>query len=45
MKQGLVDRVRDWPWSSFHRHVRFGEYDADWGSAAEWRGDEWDRMK
>jgi len=32
-KHGLVTRVRDWPWSSFHRYVELGEYDLDWGSA------------
>jgi putative transposase len=30
-KHGLVARVRDWPWSSFHRFVELGEYDIDWG--------------
>jgi transposase-like protein len=23
----------DWPWSSFHRYVRLGEYSLDWGAA------------
>ncbi len=41
LKHGLVERVRDWPWSSFHRYVRLGEYPADWGNAALWYGDEW----
>ncbi|TWT89662.1 Transposase IS200 like protein [Pseudobythopirellula maris] len=41
LKHGLVSLTRDWPWSSFHRCVRLGEYPADWGSAAEWYGDEW----
>ena len=31
VKHGLVNRVRDWPWSSFHRFVNAGEYDLDWG--------------
>jgi putative transposase len=31
-KHGLVRRVRDWPWSSFHRYVALGQYDLDWGS-------------
>lgn len=26
LKHGLVERVSDWPWSSFHRYVRLGEY-------------------
>ncbi|MEM6331539.1 MAG: transposase [Planctomycetota bacterium] len=45
LKHGLVDRVRDWPWSSFHRYVRAGEYDLDWGSADAWWGDEWERVE
>jgi putative transposase len=31
-KHGLVANVRDWPWSSFHRFVRLGEYSLDWGA-------------
>ena len=30
-KHNLSTRVRDWPWSSFHRFVNLGEYDEDWG--------------
>ncbi len=30
-KHRLVQRVRDWPWSTFHRFVAQGEYDVDWG--------------
>jgi putative transposase len=30
-KHGLVKNVVDWPWSSFHRYVRLGEYPSDWG--------------
>ncbi len=30
-KHGLVENVRNWPWSSFHRFVAAGEYTADWG--------------
>ncbi len=33
-KHGLVKRVRDWRWSSFHRFVRQGQYDIDWGGTA-----------
>jgi len=29
-KHGLVTRVRDWPYSSFHRAVEQGIYDEDW---------------
>jgi putative transposase len=43
-KHGIVSRVRDYPWSSFHRFVRMGQYDLDWGGtepstlreAADW---------
>lgn len=31
VKHGLVTKVSDWPWSTFHRHVRDGVYPADWG--------------
>ena len=31
VKHGHVRRVRDWPWSSFHRYVRAGELARDWG--------------
>ena len=41
LKHGLVERVRDWPWSSFHRYVKFGDYPTDWGAANVWYGDEW----
>jgi putative transposase len=30
VKHGHVSRVRDWPFSSFHRLVRFGVYPLDW---------------
>lgn len=33
-KHQLVDRVRDWEWSSFHRFVEFGQYDINWGGTA-----------
>jgi putative transposase len=33
VKHGLVKSVADWPWSSFHRFVRRGYYDAGWGEA------------
>lgn len=32
-KHGLVKRVRDYPWSTFHRFVRAGEYGPNWGGA------------
>nr|WP_310090906.1 transposase [Pseudoxanthomonas sacheonensis] len=33
VKHGLVEQVREWPYSSFHRLVRQGFYDRDWGLA------------
>jgi hypothetical protein len=36
----LVERVCHWPWSTFHQYVARGVYTNDWGSAAEWYGDE-----
>jgi putative transposase len=33
LKHGLVQRVADWPWSSFHRYVRRGVYPASWGGS------------
>ena len=32
VKHGHVERVQDWPFSSFHRMVRLGVYPADWAS-------------
>lgn len=42
-KHSLVDRVRDWRWSSFHRFVQLGQYDIDWGGTAPHskEGDNW----
>ncbi|PQO31791.1 REP-associated tyrosine transposase [Blastopirellula marina] len=40
LKHGLVERVSDWPWSSFLRYVQMGEYPRDWGNANIWHGDE-----
>ena len=31
VKHGYAARPADWPWSSFLRHVRLGQYPADWG--------------
>lgn len=45
LKHHHVERVSDWPWSSFHRYVRLGEYTNDWGSAAEFYGDDWLAME
>ena len=38
VKHGLVQRVRDWPWSSFHRYVAAGTYPIDWCAAADVAG-------
>lgn len=45
LKHGLVQRVRDWPWSSFHKYVRSGEYTAEWGGSPQFFGDEWNRFE
>jgi putative transposase len=31
VKHGYVRCPKDWPWSSFHRHVRSGDYPMEWG--------------
>jgi putative transposase len=38
VKHGLVTRVEDWPYSSFHRMVRLGAYAKDWGGDASESG-------
>ncbi len=39
VKHGLVTRVRDWPYSSFHQYVRRGVLPRDWaGDLAPGRG-------
>jgi putative transposase len=35
VKHGLVPRPRDWPWSSFHRWVRAGQYSIDWAAGLD----------
>ena len=30
VRHGLVAWPKEWPWSSFRRYVRLGEYDEDW---------------
>ncbi len=30
IKHGLVERPKQWAWSSFHRYVEMGQYDPDW---------------
>ena len=41
VKHGLVRRVVEWPWSSFHRYVKMGYYERGWGEAV---GEEVRRM-
>ena len=35
LKHGYVDRVRDWPFSTFHRLCRDGVYAVDWAGGME----------
>jgi putative transposase len=39
VKHGLVQRVADWPHSTFHRDVRRGIFSEDWGSEVTITGD------
>jgi putative transposase len=40
IKHGLVPRVRDWPYSSFHRYVREGLLPDDWAGVVRESGGE-----
>ncbi len=33
VKHGYVQNPRDWRWPSFHRYVKLGWYEDDWGSS------------
>ncbi len=35
VKHGLVDRVADWPYSTFHRLVEQGVYDKNWAGSSK----------
>ena len=35
VRHGWVQRVADWPHSTFHRYVRMGVYPEDWGGVVE----------
>ena len=35
VKHGLVSRVNEWPYSSFHRFVRLGQYPPNWAGFHE----------
>lgn len=39
VKHGLVPRVAQWPYSSFHRFVAEGRLSVDWGCGQGWEGD------
>jgi putative transposase len=44
-KHNLVQRIKDYRWSSFHRFVRLGEYDEEWGGTdpcPDWDDPEWE---
>jgi putative transposase len=40
VKHGYVSRVKDWPYSSFHRWVKLGIYPEDWGGDVKETGTE-----
>ena len=35
VKHGLVNQVKDWPYSTFHKSVEDGIYDEDWAGSME----------
>ncbi len=37
VKHGLVEEVKDWPYSTFHRFVQKGIYPSDWGGCTNLR--------
>ena len=37
VKHGFVHSVVEWRWSSFHRYVRLGLYDKNWGSEVKFQ--------
>ncbi len=40
VKHGLVTRVGDWPYSTFHRYVREGSYPENWGEGVSFDQDD-----
>ena len=38
VKHKLVKRPVEWPWSSFHRYVREGQYESDWAGRIDLPG-------
>ena len=39
LQHGYVKQVCDYPYSTFHRYVKMGVYDKDWGSGVEVMGE------
>jgi len=35
VKHGLVERAKDWEFSSFHKYVKLGHYELDWCSLSD----------
>jgi REP element-mobilizing transposase RayT len=40
VKHGIVQRVKDWPYSTFHHYVRQGFYSTNWGEGILFHQDE-----
>jgi putative transposase len=45
LKHGLVSRVQDWPYSSFHRMVKLGIYPEDWAGDVRNHGEDFGERK
>ena len=45
VKHGLVKRVADWPYSSFHRYVKAGVLPVDWGGDMALEEDRYGEME
>ena len=42
VRHGYVERVSEWPYSTFHRYVRSGNYARDWAGGPELARFEWE---
>jgi putative transposase len=42
VRHGLVERVADWPYSSFHRYVQKGVFPENWAAGVEIKGADWE---
>ncbi|WP_031432900.1 REP-associated tyrosine transposase [Methylomarinum vadi] len=42
VKHGLVTKVKEWPFSSFHRWVKLGIYSEDWAAAPDLIEQDWE---